>query len=119
MVSSDPVSNCVASASKDGTVRVWDVRLGTTTTGVLREEFPFIDGDGDDGGPVCIGRSVVNLSGHTQSVTCLRWGGDGLIYSGSQDRTVKVYAADSVRLSIRFLPYFHFHFFSSSSSSSL
>ena len=26
------------------------------------------------------------------SVTCLRWGGEGLIMSGSQDRTIKVYS---------------------------
>lgn len=34
------------------------------------------------------------LTGHTQSVTCLRWGGDGLLYSASQDRTIKVWAHD-------------------------
>ncbi|GIY58979.1 notchless protein homolog 1 [Caerostris extrusa] len=28
---------------------------------------------------------------HAGSVTCLRWGGNGLIYSGSQDRTIKVF----------------------------
>lgn len=30
-------------------------------------------------------------------MTCLRWGGEGLIYTGSQDRTIKVYAAENVR----------------------
>ena len=28
------------------------------------------------------------------SVTCLRWGGSGLIYSASQDRTIKVWRSD-------------------------
>uniref|UniRef100_A0A8B9C513 Notchless protein homolog 1 n=1 Tax=Anser brachyrhynchus TaxID=132585 RepID=A0A8B9C513_9AVES len=31
------------------------------------------------------------LTGHTQSVTCVKWGGDGLLYSSSQDRTIKVW----------------------------
>ncbi|XP_071499818.1 notchless protein homolog 1-like [Diadema antillarum] len=56
----------LASASKDGTIRVWDVIRGTC----LR-----------------------TMSGHLQSVTCIRWGGTDLIYSASQDRTVKVWRA--------------------------
>ena len=29
------------------------------------------------------------------SVTCLRWGGSGLVYSASQDRTIKVWSTSS------------------------
>ena len=36
------------------------------------------------------------LTGHTQSVTCLRWGGKNLIYSSSQDRTIKVWRSEDV-----------------------
>lgn len=32
------------------------------------------------------------------SVTCVKWGGEGLIYSGSQDRTIKVWQADEVKI---------------------
>lgn len=31
------------------------------------------------------------LSGHEKPVTCLRWGGTDLIYSSSQDRTIRVW----------------------------
>ena len=31
------------------------------------------------------------LTGHTSSVTSVRWGGQGLIYTGSEDRTIKVW----------------------------
>ncbi|XP_059526507.1 notchless protein homolog 1 isoform X2 [Myotis daubentonii] len=62
----NPECRYVASSSKDGSVRVWD-----TTSG----------------------RCERILTGHTQSVTCLRWGGDGLLYSASQDRTIKVWRA--------------------------
>ncbi|KAB7499050.1 Notchless-like protein 1, partial [Armadillidium nasatum] len=61
----DGLSIRLASGSKDGDVRIWNTILGT---------------------------SVV-LSNHTKCVTSLRWGGDGLIYSASEDRTIKVWRA--------------------------
>lgn len=59
-------SDCrrLASSSKDGTVRVWDTVL-------LKCEYV--------------------LSGHTMSVTALKWSANGLIYTSSQDRTIKVW----------------------------
>ncbi|XP_077448924.1 notchless protein homolog 1 [Stigmatopora argus] len=56
----------LASSSKDGSVRIWDVVLG---------------------------RCDKILTSHTQSVTCVKWGGDGLLYTSSQDRTIKVWRA--------------------------
>lgn len=47
----------LASSSKDGDVRIWDVILGSC---------------------------LINLAGHQQGVSCIRWGGSGLIYSASQ-----------------------------------
>mmetsp|Transcript_38541 Transcript_38541/g.36904 ORF Transcript_38541/g.36904 Transcript_38541/m.36904 type:complete len:91 (+) Transcript_38541:803-1075(+) len=35
------------------------------------------------------------LSSHIASVTKVLWGGEGFIYSGSQDRTVKVWEAQT------------------------
>ena len=34
---------------------------------------------------------LFTLSSHTDAISCLRWGGDGLIYTGSRDRTIKVW----------------------------
>ena len=65
------VSSRIASASKDGTVRMWDRVTGR-----------------------CDG----TLSGHSQSVSSVKWGADGLLYSGSHDRTVKVWDADGAKL---------------------
>ncbi|XP_068911491.1 notchless protein homolog 1 [Tenebrio molitor] len=56
----------LASSSKDGDVRIWDTVLCST---------------------------VLTISGHTKSVTVVKWGGSGLLYSASQDRTVKVWRA--------------------------
>lgn len=58
----------LASASKDTTVRVWDVTSK---------------------------RIELVLSGHKGSVTCVRWGGAGKIYTSSHDKTVKIWNADN------------------------
>lgn len=47
----------LASAGKDGVIKIWDT-------------VNFC--------------AKLSLTGHTASVTCIRWGGEGLIYSGSQ-----------------------------------
>lgn len=57
-------SRRLASASKDATIRIWDVVSQ---------------------------RCELSLTSHTLSVTCVKWGGDGFVYSASQDRTVKVW----------------------------
>ena len=59
----------LASSSKDGTVRIWDTVLCKVT---------FI------------------LTGHTHCVTCVQWGGEGLLYTSSQDRTIRVWRAADV-----------------------
>ena len=67
----NPECRLLASASKDGTIRIWDVMLYKAT---------------------------LILSGHTHCVTCVRWGGEGLLYTSSQDRTIKVWRAKDVSL---------------------
>ncbi|TID27451.1 wd repeat protein [Venturia nashicola] len=54
----------LASASKDATVRIWDVISRTAD---------------------------IVLSGHKASVSCVRWGGTGNIYTSSQDKTIKIW----------------------------
>ncbi|KAJ9604987.1 ribosome assembly [Cladophialophora chaetospira] len=54
----------LASASKDGTVRIWDIPLR---------------------------RIDQTLSGHKGSVTCVRWGGLHRLFTSSQDKTIKVW----------------------------
>ncbi|KAJ2741196.1 ribosome assembly [Coemansia sp. BCRC 34301] len=63
----NPKANRLASSSKDGTVRVWDTSVR---------------------------RCVFTLAGHTAAVTCVKWGGDGRIYTSSQDKTIKIWNAD-------------------------
>ncbi|KAL5067494.1 hypothetical protein RYX36_018381 [Vicia faba] len=58
------------SSSKDGDARIWDVSL----------------------------KKCIVLSGHTLAVTCVKWGGDGVIYTGSQDCTIKVWETTQGKL---------------------
>ena len=58
----------LASASKDGTVRIWD----------------------------CINkRADMALTGHKGCVSCVKWGGAGQIYTASHDKTIKVWSAET------------------------
>ena len=57
----------MASSSKDHTVKVWNLHLGTCET---------------------------TISGHNDSVESVKWGGTGLLYTASRDRTIKVWAID-------------------------
>mmetsp|Transcript_10692 Transcript_10692/g.25730 ORF Transcript_10692/g.25730 Transcript_10692/m.25730 type:complete len:586 (-) Transcript_10692:1156-2913(-) len=56
----------IATASKDGTCKVWNVRTK---------------------------QSLVTLSGHTDSIEAVKWGGEGFLYTASRDRTIKVWTA--------------------------
>ncbi|EXB70652.1 Notchless-like protein [Morus notabilis] len=59
------------SVGEDGDARIWDV--------VLR-------------------KCVICLSGHRAGVTCVKWGGDGNIYTGSKDGTIKVWETSQGKL---------------------
>lgn len=54
----------LASASKDSTVRIWDV---------VSKRIEHV------------------LTGHKGSVSCVRWGGTGQIYTASHDKTIKIW----------------------------
>ncbi|KAI9812506.1 MAG: hypothetical protein M1832_000400 [Thelocarpon impressellum] len=57
----------VASASKDATVRIWNATLQ---------------------------RVEMVLSGHKGSISCVRWGGTGFIYTASHDKSIKVWRTE-------------------------
>ncbi|GBG32365.1 Notchless protein-like 1 [Hondaea fermentalgiana] len=61
----NPACERLISGSKDGTARVWNVRTG---------------------------RSEMTLTGHSDSIEAVRWGGEGLLYTASRDKTIMVWA---------------------------
>lgn len=39
---------------------------------------------------------TLSLAGHTMAVECVKWGGQNLLYSASQDRTIRVWETNTV-----------------------
>jgi ribosome assembly protein 4 len=63
----NPESSRVASGSKDSTIKIWNILTGQCER---------------------------TISGHTDSIESVKWGGSGLLYTASRDRTIKVWAID-------------------------
>eukprot|EP00898_Chlorokybus_atmophyticus_P007554 jgi/Chlat1/77/Chrsp1S03117 len=61
----------LASASKDGGVRVWDAQSR---------------------------RCTLSMSAHAMAVSCVKWGGDGLLYSSSRDTSIHVWETTQGKL---------------------
>ncbi|CAN1787773.1 Notchless protein homolog [Linum perenne] len=55
----------LVSGSKAGELQCWDPQTGKPS-----------------GNQLMVKRSVICLSGHKLAVTCVKWGGDGIIYTG-------------------------------------
>ena len=107
-----PNERLVASGSMDNTLRIWDVKTGSLVGKVykghtrdvrcvaweplhLNAQCTRVASAGKDGSvrvwQLPTRSCQLILSGHTGGVTCMRWGGQGRLYTGSQDRTVKVW----------------------------
>lgn len=111
-----PDSRRVASACKAGEVRIWDAETGRATTArpllghrkwvnMLSWEPYHKNADcrllasaGSDGDvrvwDTVLGQCVRVLSGHTGGVTAVRWGGAGVLFTSSKDRTIKMWRGE-------------------------
>uniref|UniRef100_A0A0E0QVJ0 NLE domain-containing protein n=2 Tax=Oryza TaxID=4527 RepID=A0A0E0QVJ0_ORYRU len=114
-----PDGNHLVSGSKSGELILWDPKtgkqLGTPLTGHRKwitavswepvhlqspcRRFVSTSKDGDARiWDMTTRKCVIALTGHTNSVTCVKWGGDGLIYTGSEDCSIKVWETSQGKL---------------------
>lgn len=118
-ISWSPDGKQLVSGSKDGELRIWDPETGKASCNPLNGHKKWITGlawepvhlqapcrrfassskDGDVRvWDTVLRKCVMCLTGHTLAVTCLKWGGDGMIYSSSQDCTIKVWETSQGKL---------------------
>ena len=60
--------NRFVSSSKDGTAKVWDATLR---------------------------KNLFTFAQHTAPIMCVKWGGDGMIYTASRDKTIKMWSSET------------------------
>lgn len=118
-ISWSPDGKQLVSGSKDGDLRIWDPETGRASGNPLNGHKKWITGlawepvhlqapcrrfassskDGDVRvWDTVLRKCVMSLTGHTLAVTCVKWGGDGMIYSSSQDCTIKVWETSQGKL---------------------
>lgn len=119
-VSWSPDGSTIATGSNDNTVRAWDPKTGKQIgspmkghtkwiTSLSWEPYhaqkagqPRLASSSKDGTVriVLVNQQKIDmvLSGHKGSVSCVKWGGTGFIYTASHDKTIMVWnAADGTR----------------------
>ncbi|KAL0682328.1 hypothetical protein Bca4012_049175 [Brassica carinata] len=89
-----PDGKHLVSGSKSGEICCWNPKKGELDGNPLTGHKKWITG---------ISWEPVHLSspcrrGHTLAVTCVKWGGDGIIYTGSQDCTIKMWETTQGKL---------------------
>lgn len=113
VVSFSPDGNFLATGSMDNSARIWNPKTGESLGGALKGHSKWITSLAwepyhvqEAGKPrlasaskdftvriwnVPLRRIEMVLSGHKGSVTCVRWGGIGRIYTTSQDKSIKIW----------------------------
>ncbi|GJN32581.1 hypothetical protein PR202_gb21095 [Eleusine coracana subsp. coracana] len=86
-----PDGKHLVSGSKSGELILWDPKtgkqLGSPLTDFICSVYTFAKLE-----------FFMNPFCHTNAVTCVKWGGDGLIYTGSEDCSIKVWETSQGKL---------------------
>eukprot|EP00963_Diacronema_lutheri_P001395 scaffold86_cov338-Pavlova_lutheri.AAC.58 len=114
-----PDAQWVASGSMDCCIRLWDPKTGSTVGSPMKGHSKWVSVIAWEPAHLCLPsrrfvsgskdgrlkiwdaitrRCTISLSGHQMAVTCLKWGGDGLIYSSSRDCQISIWDSDEGKL---------------------
>ena len=114
-----PDAQWVASGSMDCCIRLWDPKTGNTAGLPMKGHAKWVSVIAWEPAHLCLPsrrfvsgskdgrlkiwdavtrRCTVSLSGHQMAVTCLKWGGDGLIYSSSRDCQISIWDSEDGKL---------------------
>lgn len=117
-VSYSPMGDVIATGSMDNTIRLWDSSTGKQLGEPLKGHSKWISSlawepvhlvkpgersrlcSGSKDGTIKVWDSVsrvclLTMSGHSSSVSCVKWNGVGIIYSASHDKTIRGWEAKS------------------------
>ena len=119
-VSWSPDAKYIATGSMDNTTRLWDAKTGKALGDAMRghtkwitglswepyhlqkpDVYRFVSSSKDQTIRIwnaTLRRVELTMSAHSATVTCVKWGGIGYIYSASQDKTIKVWDAKDGKL---------------------
>lgn len=113
-VAYSPCGSMIATGSMDNTIRLWNAETGDAIGKPLVSHLKWIssiaweplhlvkDGEtprlvsGSKDGTVKLWDTsrricLLTLSGHTNSVSCVKWSGSNIVYSASHDKSIKVW----------------------------
>ncbi|XYA01755.1 ribosome assembly [Meyerozyma guilliermondii] len=113
-VAYSPCGTMIATGSMDNTIRLWDAKSGAALGSALSGHSKWVSSltweplhlvtpgnsprlaSGSKDGCVKVWDTtrrvcLLTLSGHTNSVSCVKWSGSNLIYSASHDKTIRAW----------------------------
>ncbi|KAL0734515.1 hypothetical protein Bca4012_010725 [Brassica carinata] len=92
-----PDGKHLVSGSKSGELCCWNPKKGELDGNPLTVKVTRNGSLVSRGNQSTLVLHVVDF-GHTLAVTCVKWGGDGIIYTGSQDCTIKMWETTQGKL---------------------
>ena len=90
-VSYSPCGTMIATGSMDNTVRLWNAQTGEALGNPLVGHSKWISSLTWEPLHLVKEGDTPRLGGHTNAVSCVKWSGSNILYSGSHDKTIRAW----------------------------